>query len=68
MTKMNDEKIKMVNGGGELHYHWVCTVNNFWSIKYNNDADARKALQNHLRNYPEHRSKVYVTTCTGNCN
>jgi hypothetical protein len=51
--------------GGATHYHWVCTVNNFWSKKYTTRAAANNALENHWKNYPDHRSKTYVTKCTG---
>lgn len=67
MKKISSEKAKLIVGGVSPHYHWVCTVNNFWSKRYDTQAGARNALEKHWANYPGHRSRTYITTCTGNC-
>lgn len=53
--------------GGATHYHWVCTVNDFWSTKYSTDSAAKSAMRSHTTTYPKHSLNVYTTSCTGKC-
>lgn len=64
MKKLTSKKTKVILGGA-THYHWVCTVNNFWSKKYSTRAAANNALENHWINQPTHKERTYVTSCTG---
>lgn len=64
MKKLTSKKAKVILGGA-THYHWVCTVNNFWSKKYSTRAGANLGLENHWENHPTHKSRSYVTSCTG---
>lgn len=67
MKKMSIEKIKVINGGGKLHYHWFCNVNNFRSKRYDTFSAAQKAADDHVATYQSHRYNTYVIECTGNC-
>ncbi|MDT1940671.1 MULTISPECIES: hypothetical protein [Carnobacterium] len=66
MKKMSDLVSKKVKGGA-AHYHWVCTVNSFWSTKYSTNASANSARKAHTVKYPSHSLNTYVTSCTGRC-
>lgn len=67
MKKMSKKQSKETLGGGALHYHWVCNVNNFWSTRYSAQSGANSAKNSHTNKYPSHSKSVWTTSCTGNC-
>lgn len=64
MKQLRKEETKAILGGA-THYHWVCSVNNFWSVSYSTSAKAGAAADKHRDTYPSHKYKTYVQSCTG---
>nr|WP_305181807.1 hypothetical protein [uncultured Schaedlerella sp.] len=67
MKKLHENVQRKVNGGGSLHYHWFCSLNNFRSAAYYDYNECLRKKAEHEVKYG-HTPYMSIMNCTGdNC-